>query len=116
MHSTVYAKLDFQRPEGFGTWPSLLSLRATIFALLMSVYLPIWAHKFKLMTVGSIPLANSFAQHPGRYKAQDALTMPRGRRELRNERPRPPRRTVHIVPPRLPAECCRGDRLALSAH
>ena len=62
------------------------------------------------------------AQRPGRYKARDALSMPRGQRALRNGRPPPPRQTVHKAPPRLPGECCRpnrwrrGDRLALAAH
>jgi hypothetical protein len=62
------------------------------------------------------------AQRPGRYKARDALPRPRGQRALRNGRPRPPRQTVHKVPPRLPGECCRpnrwrhGDRLALAEH
>ena len=62
------------------------------------------------------------AQRPGRYKARDALSMPRGQRALRIGRPPPPRQTVHEAPPRLPGECCRpnrwrrGDRRALAAH
>ena len=62
------------------------------------------------------------AQRPGRYKARDALSMPRGQRASRNGRPPPPRQTVYEAPPRLPGECCRpnrwrrGDRLAPAAH
>jgi hypothetical protein len=62
------------------------------------------------------------AQRPGRYKARDALSMPRGQRALRNGRCPRPRQTVHKAPPRLPGECSRpnrlrrGGRLALAAH
>ena len=63
------------------------------FALPVAVYLPIWTRK--LAIVGSTPLANCIvrsAQAASRYKARDALSMPRGRRAWRKGRPPPPRK------------------------